>query len=661
MKTPAHFTRKTLPKELSNHAEWPSVDLSDQPIDVVQRVTRVKEAITLYLDWAKLEYIHEHCKVNARALLAALNRCVAVAPTGQIWGWAALVPYVRVKEYRRTVALPADQFSGGNSGAFQLFMDEHPKIRQAVERALIAKTTATQVHDFRRTVNYAFEVFLKACREEGISPKAYPLNTKSKGRRSIARLAQVIRTTHWAQGLRANGAKDAAHRLKVATGDEPHHFAHAPFDIVQMDAHRIDVVGTVRIPTPKGKVRVPIRRLVLIVIVDVYSHAILGYAIAIGREAKARDVVAAVNAAVTVWEPRDLKILGLTYPAEGGLPSGVIPEARGAAWAMLQVDNAMVHLSNDLIFGVRGRLGCAVNFGPFGAWERRWLVENTYGRLEARGLQRIVSSTDSDPISRGPVNSNKKAVDHEVDLEELLELIDVLVAGHNGTKDEGLSFKTPLQVLREAVTSQSTCLVRTLPPAGNLQPELGISVEQATVRGDQDEARRPYIQIDRAIYKNHLLARSPGLIGTRLVLHIDERDMRTVRAFLQDGAELGVLKARGGWGRTPHSRDMRRLVNSLMDTGELQVARDADPIVTYHDHLAAKAAADAMAQKASAPKMSDAATQLARTSQETGLPIPTTPPVREPAPRADYKEPNLPIDKFQQWVNKNAKPKGLSK
>lgn len=661
MKVPARFTRKTLPKELSDPDEWPSVDLQGQPEDIIQRVARYQEAITLYLNWTPLEAIQKRCKVSCNAVLSALNRCVALAPTGEIWGWAALLPYMRVKEYRRDAELPADRFCRGNAGAFQLFLDEHPKIREAVERALLARTTSKEVHDFRRTVNYAFEVFLKACREEGISVHAYPLNTKSKGRRSIARLVQAILKTHWARGLRANGAKDAAHRLKVATGDEPHRFAHAPFDVVQMDAHRIDVVGTVLIPTPKGKVRVPIRRLVLIVLVDVYSHAILGYAIAIGREAKARDVVAAVNAAVTVWEPRDLKILGLTYPAEGGLPSGAIPEAKGAVWAMLQVDNALVHLSNQLLFSVRTRVGCAVNFGPFGAWERRWLVENTYRRLEARGLQRIVSSTDSNPVSRGPVNPNKKAVDHEVDLEELLELIDVLVASHNGTKDEGLSFKTPMQVLREALVSRSTCLVRTLPPAGNLQPELGIMVEQATVRGDQEEGRRPYIQLDRAVYTNHLLARSPGMIGRRLVLHIDERDMRTVRAFLQDGAEIGVLKARGGWSLTPHSRDTRRMVNSLMDTGELQVARDVDPIVTFHAHLAAKAARDAATQKSSAPKMSDAATKLARESKETGIPMPTDPPTREPSPRADYKEPNLPIDKFQQWVDKNAKPKGLSK
>lgn len=651
------FTRRTLPKALFDTASWPEADFSKLPDDEQARADTLCKAIKDYLAWKPLKDIQETWKVGRSCILRALNRCVAVGPLGTMLGWGALVLYKRVGRYKRRQDLPyGPHVTTGFQGAFQRFLDDHPDIRKAIEAAIIKEGRPNEPYEFRRVLIAVYTAFRQACRAAEISNHAYPLNTASKGLRSVARLLKVVLESNWSKGLRANLQFDAAHRLRVANGETAHRYAYAPFDIVQMDAHRINVVGTIRIPTLKGPKRVPIRRLVLIVLVDVFSHAILGYAIAYSREANAHDLILTIDSAMQVWRPRKLSIPGLEYPQSGGLPSGVIPEAAGAAFAMLQVDNALIHLGFTLIFDIRRRLGCAINLGAFGSWERRALVENTFKRLEARGFQRIVSSTDKDPISRGKVNPNLKAVEHEIDLAQLVDVIDVVIAGQNGSQDEGLAHMTPLAVLREGLAKASQFLVRHLPPAGTLQPEIGITIHHATVRGSLKQGRRPYVQLDRVHYTNRVLAQAPQMIGKRVMLHVDERDMRTVKAFLEDGSEIGVLTATGAWSRTPHSRVVRRMINAELKAKVLELNEEMDPVVALHELRARQAAEDAQRQSKRAPKMSDAATDLARIGAQTGLPIPQELPKFEPPPAP--QSPKLPIDKMKDLVNRMSARKG---
>jgi hypothetical protein len=43
-------------------------------------------------------------------------------------------------------------------------------------------------------------------------------------------------------------------------------------------------------------------------------------------------------------------------------------------------------------------------------------------------------------------------------------------------------------------------------------------------------------------YTNDALAASTQLVGRKLLLYLNADDLRSVRAFLPDGTELGVLK-----------------------------------------------------------------------------------------------------------------------
>lgn len=60
-----------------------------------------------------------------------------------------------------------------------------------------------------------------------------------------------------------------------------------------------------------------------------------------------------------------------------------------------------------------------------------------------------------------------------------------------------------------------------------------------------------------------MLAASGALLGHNLRVYYNSDDMRTVRAFLANGTELGVLKAQGAWGEICHGLKLRREIMKL--------------------------------------------------------------------------------------------------
>jgi hypothetical protein len=211
-----------------------------------------------------------------------------------------------------------------------------------------------------------------------------------------------------------------------------------------------------------------------------------------------------------------------------------------------------------------------------------------------------------------------------------------VLADYNVTPTEALGNRTPLSTLRDHLSSaEPTFLPRPLPPATVTQPDIGIVVETRTVRGNKETGKRPYICIDRVNYTNPLLANSMSLIKRELLVHIDEQNMQRVRAFWPTGEELGFLAASGGWGRTPHTREMRKLVNSLRDSGEFILQAGQDPIEAALAYYANRSYEDAQKRP---HKVSKNATKVAHIAQVSGLPIPEAQKVNQPQPVAQSTE-----------------------
>ena len=618
MKSP--YVRDSVPMERRNTSLWRQVDVSmiDDGADR-QRCLQMQKAVEAYLaKSASVETIERRHGLNRRQILLAVNRCLSIGPDGLPMGWAGLIPYLRIAPFCRKADFPrAVTGQAGYAGTFLMLLNRHPNLLSNLRAQVLKQKREMTVYEVNQLIESLHRMFLNWCTDEGIKANDYPFNTASKAKRSVSRFVRDLQNTHLSQGLRAQGLKDAAHRLSVGTGHCASRFALTPFDVVQMDAHRLHCVGTIKVPSKTGYTFVPIQRMSLIILAEVFSQAVLGYALVVRREPKANDVVAAINAAISVWTPRDIRIPGLQYAPNAGFPSGLIPKLAGVAWALLQVDNALVHYADALVERVRRRMGFAVNFGPLGSWERRPIVESIFARLEERGFQRLASSTGTGPADETIDDANAAAVKHQIENRELIDIVELVIAAHNAKPIAAMGMKSPLDILRDFAECQDRdFLARTLPPAGGGIAELDVQIEHRLVRGHRETGRRPYVEIDNVHYTSPVLSDAFGLIGTELTLHLKETDMRAIKGFLSDGRELGELTAQGRWRWAPWTREEGRLIRSLMGQGEIKVDLNADPVEAYHRHLAVKAQDGARKQRDKRPKTNPAATTIERIKAE---------------------------------------------
>lgn len=615
------YTRHNFPARYRDPDRWPAVESG--ALDEVSRVRfeNFQRAGRGYLRGEPITLLCRACGISHADLLRRLNRALAVHPDGRIWGWRAFLPYARIREYRRLRA--PDSGPRGLSGAFGQLLTDYPELERALQQAILTGKIPDSIPESRSTHRAIYGYFKRLCRQNRLSETHYPLNTKDRVSRALRRYVLQVRDAHFAQAAARLGGHNASVRSRVGTGHPQRLIAQTPFDLVSMDEHRLNFIGCLGLAMPDGSIAsVPIHRLVLIPVFEHYCRLVLGYSVAIAVEPSARDVVAAVRHALSVWQPRKLSLPGFSYPPGAALPSGALPEAAGLCWNALLLDNAMIHYAHAIADRLPLRLGCAINFGPVGAWYRRPFIEALFSLLERYGFIRLPNSTGTGPADPLKPDATANAVKYTMMVEEMLDLIDVLICTYNATRRADLDDRSPLEMLSDALSgARGVWLPRKLPALPPSVPELDVTVLQCTVRGNIAQGRRPYIHTHLARYTNHMLAHAAKLIGKKLIIHLREDDLRTVEAFLPDGAELGTLSALGGWAKTKHDPKLRATIISATRDHQLVVPPGHDPVQEYlvakHEALRAEHAR----RKADRPRISQAATALAQATQKTGSPL----------------------------------------
>ncbi|WP_157895323.1 hypothetical protein [Verrucomicrobium sp. GAS474] len=133
-------------------------------------------------------------------------------------------------------------------------------------------------------------------------------------------------------------------------------------------------------------------------------------------------------------------------------------------------------------------------------------------------------------------------------------------------------------------------MIVTLPPDKRNNLALLTMSVMRTIRGGLATRRRPYIAFMGVRYSNQVLAQVPTLAGKKLKIYVNRSDLRTLKAFYEDGAEFGQLVANGGWALQAHDLATRQAINSLRHLKTLRHLETADPVAAYLDFLNAQAA-----------------------------------------------------------------------
>ncbi len=618
-----NYTFKTVPHEWRDCDAWPEVSVAHMEPEERANFDRYALAMRSYMTDGALAEAAKLGRCCKQTVIDKLNRCLTVNDQACIEGWRGLVPYVRLSGapyQRRELPAGARAAATGAAGAFDMFLRTHEDIRKRLHEAIRnGGSVNPKVKSRHPTLRSVFAAFRKACEGAGLTPDYYPLNSKSMGRRSVERYVLSYIPTDPLAVDTWYGA-DALDRMKLGTGKKRFPLAMAPLDLCGADAHEMHCHGVVIVPGPAGPQPVVTERIWIYPILDYGSRAILRYAVSIRTEISAETIEEALSACNRPWTPRQLAVKGHDYKPGAGFPVGSIDGMLHCRPCALQIDNAAQHFANKLIQSARRSLGCAVTFGPVGAWWRNSFTERFFKSLEMYGFQCQSSSSGSNPVDVHKRDPIKSAIRDEITWEELLDLADVLLANYNATGHSAVGGQVPLMHLRRGLAAHSATYLPRMPvPITAHTPALGVAVDRRTIRGSAKEGVMvsPYVQIDEVRYTNEALSSRYDLIGQEIIVHIRECDM-SVTAFLADGRGFGSLACQdAGWAAHPHSRSMRKTVNALIRTGRMPGG--GDPIVEYMTYLKRQTQAEI---KAAPTKVSHAATQLAEASRVTGVKVP---------------------------------------
>lgn len=605
-----------LPLEL-----WPTVAETALDPSAAAKFRANKEAITLYFSGLTGREIEQRTGVIRSSLASLARKCLQLASDGRIFGFRALIPYVRTRPNVRRAKFSEKRThqQGGQSGALNAILQRFPMLEDILVRRIRNEAKALNILEFRIAPKTLHKVFLEFLKANGVGEHEWPFNTRYQGVRTIQRFMSRVLHDNFARSVNVRGEKPAKAHLQTGSGDPPFLTFDEPYDAVEIDAYRIDAFLSVAFQTPEGtETDLLLERLWLIAIVDRASTAVLGHNIVYRSEITSDDVVRTIGDAISKrWEPRKLTIPA-RYPSGGGLPNGVIPEALGACWSVVLLDGALAHLAKVIHEEVRKKLGVVLSWGASGHFERRPNVERTFNEIAKNIFKRLPSTTGANPLSGRAPDAEKKAIRYKIRATLAEEATDVYIAQHNATPCEGISFLTPIEFIRYFLEERpEQFMLRRLPKALRDKTNMFSKLIQVTVRGGLSAGRRPYIQLDRGHYTSPVLRELGNLVGKDILVEVvDEDDYRQLKAYLLNGAEIGFLTVQGRWAHTKHSRRTRKLINSLISRRIITISEFDDPILKTLEYLSTPKEG----KKAKDPPLSARqATDATRIAREAGI------------------------------------------
>lgn len=578
---------KLIPPELRDLSLWPAVDLNALEAKRRENLLNRIDAVRQYAAGMTLAKIEQTTTISRVQLFRLIRRCIEPHSDGRIRGFRALIPFVRSKAYQRTAEIrPTTRIRrSGSSGAMTALLERHTSLTILLRQMISERTVFIGERDEVCGLHDAHRQFIRACRKLELTARDYPLNQERLGIRGLSDAIRKLATKTFADAARMAGAP----RISPPWTDREKNaitIASKPFDIVEFDGHKIDINLQVSFEDAAGVVEhIKINRVWLLVILDVYTRAVLGWNVVLSPEYNRHEVMRTIQHALMPQRKRtQLSIPGLAYDFTGGFVSEVLPFLDGACWEHLRFDNARANLASDTLTLLSTVVGCLTEAGPVGEPTERPFVERFFGTMESTLYHRLPGSTGSHPrdIRRRLMNQNESE-SLPISFDELLELTEVSIANYNGNPHDGIGGRTPLEFMTRTIEAHRDTL-RVLSEPFRRQLCILQPSQLCAVKGNLQQGLRPYINLHGVKYSSGLLQQAVDLIDKQIRIYMDPQDMRVVQAYLADGAEFGPLNAARPWHRTKHSLRLRQEIQRLRRSRKLHIAEADDPVQVYLAH-----------------------------------------------------------------------------
>ncbi|CAM2769322.1 hypothetical protein PASE110613_00070 [Paenibacillus sediminis] len=185
-------------------------------------------------------------------------------------------------------------------------------------------------------------------------------------------------------------------------------------------------------------------------------------------------------------------------------------------------------------------------------------------------------TTGSHPKDPRRNNPEKIAKKYVFRAEELEQLIEVAIANYNTSLHSSLGI-SPLEAMEQRIKYQDM-IPRQLSEQERVESNFFSLQTTRVVQGNKNTGKRPHINYEGVPYSSTLPARNFSLVGEKLIVDVNIDDISILKVYLPDGQELDYLKAKGPWGRMPHTLRTRKTINKLVREDKLKFDDVTSPI-----------------------------------------------------------------------------------
>jgi transposase InsO family protein len=560
-----------------------------------KKFKRREKAVDLFLSGTKLKKIEELTGIKSSHIVEFVEKCYSLDENGSQWGYVALIPYNHTKQKK---------------GSFENLMDEYPDIRDYL---IFEYYSAKKKWNKFPSYTELHKSMLKKLHSKGLTELDYPFCTKLKGYRSMVTFLNNYSDTH---PLEARISKDAK-QLFIDTdfSQSIDSASKRPFAKIEIDGHKIDALFSVEIRNEHGdKIFVPATRIWIIVAIDTATKAILGYHISVSENYNRFDILECINNAIKPHEIFEFKYFDTSQNKIDGFHTIYIPETEWAIIDEIALDNALAHLSKDLLENLE-TYKINVNFGPVATPTRRPVVERFFKTLEERGFHKLPSTTGSDTSDIRRNKPEKEAISFEITLQEIKEIAEITISNYNKSPHSGLDGFTPLEIMNQRIQ-------RGLLPSYVLKKEReNFSImkiyQTRKVQGNKKKGIRPYINFEGFRYAGNVLSSDYSILGDYITLEINPADIRQINVFLDNGAPIGKITIKGKQIEKPISLKNTQLIKKYMKEKMLQSNNLGDVIDEFTDDLKDKA----ITNKRSATRLASIQNDIQKHNPEFSLDI----------------------------------------
>lgn len=525
-----------------------------------------KEAVDLYLSGKTLKEIERLTGINKTHIREFVDRCANLDPSGLPVGYVGLIPRITLKQ---------------REGSFAKLMNDKPEIRDELVNKYFNNTRSKW--DKSASFVVLHKLLLRKLIEGGLKETEYPFNTAQKGYGAMIRFLKNMSSKHPSASLNRYG-KEARQLYRSTHYFQPLHApVKRPFTCVEIDGHKIDALFTVEVVNEYGDIVQGIaRRIWILVVIDVATRVVLGYTISVNQNYNRFDILECIQNAIMPHEP--FKFERFNFPVnKNGFHSIKIPSIKWALFDEIALDNALAHLSNDVIDNLEN-LGVSINFGPVANPLKRAIVERFFRTLEDHGFHRMPSTTGSNPSDVKRINAERDAIDYKITLQEIYEIAEIVISDYNSQPHSSLSGFSPLEIMEQRIN-------RGLIPSSFVPQEKrkDFSVmkiyQQRKVQGNQKKGIRPYINFEGYKYSGSVISSCYLLVGDYITLEIDPLDIRTLNAYNEYGKPIGQLVIKGQMIATAISLKNNKLLKEFIKENNLKDSHIDDVIGNLTDSL----------------------------------------------------------------------------